>query len=169
MSYQSSRVSSAPSVSSRDSLSPNLSEKSTCAGVLRDDRGGGSGGSCGNQLSLPFTEACTIARASPSLGRLVPLASEPASSSSHLQQELMDQRPFQTTAACHAPLITLTTLQPIAATFTGASMASGQGGVPAAAVQASERTAAALAPLPRFCTVSVQCEMNAGTTGLSAA
>ncbi|KAG0432879.1 hypothetical protein HPB47_020433 [Ixodes persulcatus] len=78
MSYQGSRVSSAPSVSSRDSLSPNLSEKSSCAGAYREDRSGG----CGNQLSLPFTEACTITRESPSLGRLVPFSSEPVSSGS---------------------------------------------------------------------------------------
>nr|XP_037270730.1 circadian locomoter output cycles protein kaput-like [Rhipicephalus microplus] len=70
MSYQSSRVSSAPSVSSRDSLSPNLSEKSGCAGgVLREEHGS-SARSCGNQLSLPFTEACTITRESPTMGRL---------------------------------------------------------------------------------------------------
>ncbi|KAH7953600.1 hypothetical protein HPB49_010521 [Dermacentor silvarum] len=119
-SYQSSRVSSAPSVSSRDSLSPNLSEKSGCAGgVLREERGS-SAGSCGNQLSLPFTEACTITRESPTMARLVSLASEPTSSSSPLHHEPMDQRPpYQTTTACHAPLITLTTLQPIAATFAG--------------------------------------------------
>ncbi|XP_075738154.1 circadian locomoter output cycles protein kaput-like isoform X1 [Rhipicephalus microplus] len=141
MSYQSSRVSSAPSVSSRDSLSPNLSEKSGCAGgVLREEHGS-SARSCGNQLSLPFTEACTITRESPTMGRLASLASEPTSSaSSQLQHEPMDQRPpYQTTTACHAPLITLTTLQPIAATFTG----SAQGGMAAgAAVQASERTTA---------------------------
>ncbi|XP_077559318.1 circadian locomoter output cycles protein kaput-like [Haemaphysalis longicornis] len=137
MSYQSSRVSSAPSVSSRDSLSPNLSEKSTCAGVLRDDRGGSG---CGNQLSLPFTEACTITRESPSLGRLISLTSEPSSSPSSHQQHAMEQRSFQTTAACHAPVITLTTLQPIAATFAGAPVGPSQGSTAAAAVQASERT-----------------------------
>ncbi|XP_075543375.1 circadian locomoter output cycles kaput protein Clock [Dermacentor variabilis] len=142
-SYQSSRVSSAPSVSSRDSLSPNLSEKSGCAGgeyaivstawirVLREERSGGAG-SCGNQLSLPFTEACTITRESPATGgRLAPLASsEPASS--RLQHEPMDQRPpYQTTTVCRAPLITLTALQPIAATFAG----SGHCGTAAAAAQ----------------------------------
>nr|XP_054929401.1 circadian locomoter output cycles protein kaput-like isoform X2 [Dermacentor andersoni] len=138
-SYQSSRVSSAPSVSSRDSLSPNLSEKSGCAGgVMRDERSSGAG-SCGNQLSLPFTEACTITRESPATGgRLVSLASsEP--SSSRLQHEPMDQRPpYQTTTACRAPLITLTALQPIAATFAG----SGHCGTAAAAaaVQASSAT-----------------------------
>ncbi|KAL1433085.1 hypothetical protein MTO96_002054 [Rhipicephalus appendiculatus] len=57
------------------------------------------------------------------MGRLVSLASEPTSSaSSQLQHEPMDQRPaYQTTTACHAPLITLTTLQPIAATFAGSA------------------------------------------------
>nr|XP_054929403.1 circadian locomoter output cycles protein kaput-like isoform X4 [Dermacentor andersoni] len=87
-------------------------------------------GSCGNQLSLPFTEACTITRESPATGgRLVSLASsEP--SSSRLQHEPMDQRPpYQTTTACRAPLITLTALQPIAATFAG----SGHCGTAAAA------------------------------------
>ncbi|CAN8012852.1 unnamed protein product, partial [Ixodes pacificus] len=131
MSYQGSRVSSAPSVSSRDSLSPNLSEKSSFdAGAYRDDRSGG----CGNQLSLPFTEACTITRESPSLGRLVPFSSEPVSSGSrHAGMSLQHQQRQQRREVSLTPSI--------AATFPGLPVAPVQAGgvAAAAAVQASEQ------------------------------
>ncbi|KAM7290411.1 hypothetical protein ISCGN_027042 [Ixodes scapularis] len=129
MSYQGSRVSSAPSVSSRDSLSPNLSEKSSCAGAYRDDRSGG----CGNQLSLPFTEACTITRESPSLGRLVPFSSEPVSSGSrHAGTSLQHQPQHHQQQRQQRREVSL--MPSIAATFPG---------VPVAPVQAAGVAAAA--------------------------
>ncbi|XP_064483092.1 neuronal PAS domain-containing protein 2-like [Ornithodoros turicata] len=152
VSHHSSRVSSAPSVSSRDeSMSPNLSEKSaslapsTSAALAKRKAQEERVNVSSNRLSLPFPENSCVSKESPSSAQRAPSASvspflepsqppptqqtarEPVPEATPPPDVTVSEPPVPYSAApCHTPLLTLTALQPVAATFNpGSSMVHG--------------------------------------------